>query len=1048
MSRNSRPSCFTSLHPVDSRFTVLCTSQLSMIRWINPVERLGISKGRPALFAWTAVQRGRHQTRFATSSAGTQRAEPRSRPPEYGVFRSIPIPEQDERRNPEAWMKLLEASLPPDLRQESSIPSSATLDATDTAEILLAAQGSVRSSGVDLLYYVGMVQGRWRAVVWLVKHLVENFATSRPKADRLSQIIWPWSNEGTLEDITSSPVDLQPPERHAVAARLKTAVPMTLYELTDDLKPENMGRTEILQRDVLGQVWRSLGAMIAACTDGVVKPEILEIIAYLHHSEVMPTSIYSQKPGMDETAIQQPPTLHILSSRILTSLSDAAWRAHERVVVEEAKAKGGQYVALRPEIPGMAYRVHVAGLRPEIWLELVLWSCLHGGWVLEGAAVLRQVSRQTPEWKPLSWRSLMPMEKTGLPDWDKLEYMFNTRSPATMDPPDGPNLDVVQTVSSEVVNAYVDALLSMVDVGVGERGAPPKYILRQLNLLKDFLARSNLKLGGGSWDAVILRFLESQAGHAMQLRDLQSLARLTPGFGHEVEATNTRSLPTYVLDGSAAFVGLCHRVLHSFINAGSIEGALRAFKVLQDHTDANKRQSLEDFFQTIRQAQGGEGTGDEAGHFTSNYSRIHYPAFDLQIPTTTLGPFLELVTDSGAYELGSWLLRSEEIDGPLIPERLYNDGAIAPALVKFATKTNDRELLLRVIDLRAQQNTQTAQGPTLPSSVAQSFLDSQFALQRWDAATRILEYMRGTPFVGWNIVNLSVLARNMLALRQGVVSGKSDCERDLTCAEEIFADMVKGRYSKVHEKRQYKTDQVSVLLTILSATDAYWANFCLGLQQMRGHFDFKLATKSFNVVLEGFVEAYGSASARRLLGLFWSHTTRKAQTSARRSSGGRYGTPKMPRFRQTQLDSADRQRTLIHLPGQERKHVVIYGGLQPDLTTIRVIFRQAIKEIKQRRAQNNEVTEESMLDENEVPFEAEVSVAPVDEKGVDNSPLGMIVWAVRCLRALDMADEDIRSELNDTLSVEELRNIESQLPKLFDLAENEDDAELDKPTFV
>ena len=133
-----------------------------------------------------------------------------------------------------------------------------------------------------------------------------------------------------------------------------------------------------LRRNALGVVWRSLGAMTISCADGTIRPEILEIVAHLHHSGIMPASIYSRKPRLDETAIQQPPTLHLLSSRILTSLSDAAWRAHERIVLEQAKVNVNKSLPLRPELPGSAYRISVSGLRAEIWLELILWSCLHG----------------------------------------------------------------------------------------------------------------------------------------------------------------------------------------------------------------------------------------------------------------------------------------------------------------------------------------------------------------------------------------------------------------------------------------------------------------------------------------------------------------------------------------------------------------------------------------------------------------------------------------------------------------------------------------------
>lgn len=937
------------------------------------------------------------------------------------------------------WVAILEAGLPPHLRQDPRASSTAALNAADCAEILLAAQGAAtEEGGLDILYHLGMVEARWREVIWLVKHLVEDYAAPRSKAGKLSQTIWPWSNDGSLDAMTLGPIELQRPRDPSEASSLGPTLTPTLHELTDDLKPESMSRTDRSQQGVLGQVWRSLGAMILACPEGVVKPEILEIIAYLHHQEIMPSSIYSQKPGTDHSAIQQPPTLHLLSSRILTSLSDAAWRAHERAVVEETKAQGGEYVPLRPEIPGMAYRVHVAGLRPEIWLELILWACLHGGWIVEGAAVLRAVYRQKPAWKPLSWRSLVPSEESGVPDWDKLDYLFNTRSSATMDPPESPPLDVSRTVSSEVINAYVDALLSVIDVGVGDRGAPPGHILSQMTLAKGFLGRSDLRLSGGSWDAVILRFVDSQAGNPVQY-NLRRLAGLTPKFGHEVEAANASSLPDYVTDGSASFVGLCHRALHTEVRAGNVEGALRVFKLLQNTTDGNKRRSLEAFFKTIQHAQEKDTAPNGADLFTSNYSRINYPAFDLQIPTTTLGPFLELVTDAQAYDLVKWLLYSKEIDGPLIGDHLYNDPAIAPALVKFATMTNDRALLSKLIDLRAQQNTVTGDGPTLPNNVLRSFLDTQFSLRRWDAATRILELMNDLPSLSWNLVNLATLARTMLRLRHAAKSGSVESERSLARAQDIFSEMVQGAHSRSLYKAHFNAAQVSVLLAVLSAIDAYWARFCVDLRQPKGHLTFHLSAMPFNLVLEGVVEAHGSVSARRLLGIFWSHKVRTAQVSGRRMIEGRPETSKVDRVRRTPLASAEMQRTEVHLPGQQGQRVIVYGGLRPDLTTVRIIFRKALDEMKQQKQRPEKTGAESLDHVEPSATEIDSGSDPKSvEPAIDTTPSGMVVWAVRCLRALGMADHDIRNELNGALDEQALRSLQDQLPLLFRQADEEE----------
>ncbi|TKA26153.1 hypothetical protein B0A50_04650 [Salinomyces thailandicus] len=713
----------------------------------------------------------------------------------YEVFRRIQLPLREKERDPQAWVALLEGGLPPHLRRTGTQPT-VVLSISDCAEILLVAQKNARGAGgVDILHYLGIVEGRWRAVVWLVKQLVDTFAAAKSTSGRLDRTIWPWANEGSLADMLEGPVDLQAPKTRPGLSQVASA--STFDELTDNTQPETMSRPEKLHHGVLGQVWRSLGAMIVSCADQVVKPEILEIIAYLHHHEIMPASIYSHSSVHDETAVQQPPTLHLLSSRILTSLSDAAWRAHERIVVEEAQAKGAQYAAIRPEIPGMAYRVNVAGLRPEIWLELVLWSCLHGGWVLEGAAILETLHTQKETWKPLSWRLLMPAGNYDMPDWDKLDYLFNTRSSTTMDPPDGPIPDVKRTVSSEVIDAYADAVLSLIDVKVGERGAPVLYLTKLLTMFKALLARSGLDLGSGSWHTVILRIVESQRSQGMDIKTLSRLVALNPDDGDNLNNRRPRTYREYVSDANTLLVGLCHQALAEQIKQGNLQSSLRALKLLQDITDASKRRSIFDFFRLMRDMPTEQGKAMDKGPFTSNLPRVEHPAFDLQIPPRTLAQFMELAIDAGADDLGRWLLYSDEVDMPLIPEFMYTDPRITPALIQFATKTNDRELLRKLIELRAQHDTTEGNQAVYSQAVALAFFDTQISLRRWDAAERILQYLGDEDKLPFMVRNLATVAHQMLLLRHEHTSAGVDKESDLERAKAIFRKLIRGPEDKI-----------------------------------------------------------------------------------------------------------------------------------------------------------------------------------------------------------------------------------------------------------
>jgi len=258
----------------------------------------------------------------------------------------------------------------------------------------------------------------------------------------------------------------------------------------------------MIGHDVLGGIWQSIGKMIIAdsARNTAITPEILEMLAMMHHRGIMPDSLYRYNPPEDRSALRPPPTLHLLSSQILTSLSDAAWRAHEKCVLDEAKANGGLDTSNRPEIPGSMYRVRVSGLTHEVWLELVLWACLHGGWTVHGAAILEDLPKHKPDaWSALSWREIVkPVISAGQEkaiDWDELRYLFNTQSlEADTEIRERQRKQVSKTVSAEVVTAYVDALVSTISVGVGERGTSPGTVVRLVEMLKSFLARNNLDL--------------------------------------------------------------------------------------------------------------------------------------------------------------------------------------------------------------------------------------------------------------------------------------------------------------------------------------------------------------------------------------------------------------------------------------------------------------------------------------------------------------------------------------------------------------------------
>ena len=332
-------------------------------------------------------------------------------------------------------------------------------------------------------------------------------------------------------------------------------------------------------------------------------------------------------------------------------------------------------------------------------MELILWSCLHGGWVIDGVQILRMLSLQPLErqWRSLSWRTLAPAEGSKDDDWDKFDYIFNTQARSEITGTKSKSVTQIhRTISSEVVNAFIDASLSIMRLAFGQRGVPPVNIIRHLRQMKRLLDRSGLPLSTGSWDAVLIRFFDQQPLITDRRKHFQLLIGLSPVMGEELQPENGQDLPDYVMDPSAAVLGLFHRALLSRVNTGDVEGAFLLFQALQERADSNKYQSIVDFLSKQQVIQE-ESSRSQDDLFNSYFSGIDYPAFDLQIPATTLGPFLDLVTDAKAYDFGEWLLYSYDLDGPVVPERLYSDPALRPVLIRFAAETGDSKLLNKLI---------------------------------------------------------------------------------------------------------------------------------------------------------------------------------------------------------------------------------------------------------------------------------------------------------------------------------------------------------------
>jgi hypothetical protein len=892
----------------------------------------------------------------------------------------IPLPPLGVRNDIEQWLAAIDPFLPVHLRRDHTDQSgnSPALTSIDLALVINAAQ----DASLDILSHVALVEGRWQAVIWMAKKLVEDGQRSVEPPIQLepsANIIWPELEPRSLKDLTNNPLRT---ERVRPSRKLKSS----LNDLTS--APDSIDRRQIAIKRGLGQLWRSLGSMILASAErndeeSMVMPHVLEVIAYLHHVGFMPDSVYTYRPNENKYALQQPPTLHMLSSKILTALSDASWKAHE-VSVKLAKKGAKTSYFLGHEIPGSRYKVNVTEVAPELWLELVLWSCLHGGWTSDGVAILELVASKRKEhgWGSISWREIMLAEQQNSPAPSRGWRLFPMNGDAAASAED--RARTRRTISSEVVTSFADALVNEVRVGVGYRGTDPEIVIRQLKTLKDFLDSNNLSLGSTAWDSIMARLLESGAFVPEKRPDVMlRLFELATGFGAEISTANTSATVDdevpYFFEPTTIPLNLLHRTMRTFINNGDMKGAMSTLMLLQQHTDENKQKSVQQFFEMLK---GEVPRKDEL--FTNRYPPVDFPAFDTNMPVLLRARLLDLATESQIYDLGRWFLFAQDIDGPLIGRELYNHRNVAASIVRFGTLAGENDLVLDIVK-RASIWNENHQQQRMPVEVLTALLCSQVKLHRWTSVQSMQEYVNETLSFKPPPAVLSTFAAELLRSAAGPEEETLEAQDAFTALLFAWEDIV----------MKHTRNELYCILAVMSTTDNIWKVFCSQFLAVSCRQDVKLSTNDFNQVLGGILGGYGSSKARTIVDI-WCHTS-PDKFDAHRAPGG---LPRMSRYWKGRGEEYLRRPPDIELAQESGAKIVLRGRVSPNRHTVWIILRKIQEEVDQRRWQGEDMS---------ATERAEVS--------------DTLKWAARLLHNLGYDYEDIVRDMGDSLA--ELAELEA-----------------------
>ena len=710
---------------------------------------------------------------------------------------------------------------------------------------------------------MGIQEGKWDAVRWLIQGLAKGIQDSACHADVNVEGFVPWRiaqpnpyGFSKLDEICDMPIcfsaiGLAPSENSTYGHEIRLGLE----------KPP-------IRSEWLGQIWATLAFMILHATDYPIDNEysekimsfVLELVAHLHHIDAIPSTIYTYRDLGETSGIHKPPTLSLMAYRIMAILSDTAWKAQDAENRKNAKKVGAGLLHEGQKVLDITAQRQISGVGKEIWMDLILWCCVEDGFYSEAAWIVSEMLKRKGgmAWKVADWSEIhRPIERKL--NWSARAELQIARSLVAQI---GTGLGVSRpleaapfvemgprTISREVILALIDGLASSI--------RPLGEIQQNIVACKNLLAKKRpLVSETGTLNKTILRLFDPGL---VDISDHPGLAGrvldLAPDF-HRISEVSSN--PDYieqspVEDYSAACLGLLHRTLYANILKKDIQATLRTFRTIQDAIDRDRMRRINGFVEDFRRREK-NGNGDQLiCESINNVIPSVYP----HIPTYILSAFLNLIRDAHLYELGNWLLYSDEVDGPFIPPSLYSEVNLQSALLRFATDTENGDLFARV--------SAKLQTPLAPD-ILRTLLHCQVTLGKWEAAEEVLRHFQAEPGMGWEVTDIMVIARSILRLE----TGDSLPTPSLVQAQGLLQELLNGEFNSSSDPSQAadysdfrRLCQIYRMLGELPG--------CLHNLKTppfshigRASAPIEISSKAFDMLLEGVVEARGVSRGRVL----------------------------------------------------------------------------------------------------------------------------------------------------------------------------------------
>ena len=834
------------------------------LRWRLPIWALGLNSGpklQPRLPSCSLIRPFTSVYKPPLpygSSSRNPREAPQIKKDDPGDFVRGPM-----KREPKAWEAVLDQYLPQSLRTSAQKSNDgpgnpAPLSIEKVPLILDRARQAAR---VDLLCYIGVYQERWEALNWLVNAMLgkcPRYIDTKGFSEVLPTSLWDTKGP-SLDEITRLPIRVVTPIRSS-------------FQLDALVGPGSIGtraRFVAESRGYLGAIWQSLGSMLLEIEDRsrgnpnrpLILTHVLQILARMHHKDVLPDSIYNYDLAENNSVLRRPPLLHLLSMKILEILSDMSWAATQAHEMKKA----------RPEIQESAklkVQSHLLRVGAEVWLELVLWACVEGGWISEAAWLVNEVQRRRENserrWSVISWDEVSSRKVQSLSWIDSLKMEINlgrtnkakeialaNRQTSNVNSDMG-----TRTISREVVLAIVDGLANIVSDShlLGNTVTKMQgYLLSCQGLLE----QGKLAMDSGYINTLILRTMESSVINARrQPGYLQLLMALRPTEVRPSAMSPPLSslIRSSLLDTSAPTLGLLHRLLDCYARQGNLRGSLVTLKSMQEAIDDNRDIHIQSFADKLgRHPRQASESGEFEPEPQQNFLML-YP----EIPSYAVEAFLDLLVESKAFDLGQWILFNDEIDGGILSPSAFSDTSIQPALLRFATATANDDLLLKVLE--------HVEAP-LPEPILHALLHCQASVNRWGGVEGILKHFRDTKGMAWTPGDAMAIAAAIPTLEW------KDETRSIghsLHAKGILQALVQGEFNTPQNRAQipdlHEARTANQLGRIFQSVSGTLSTIELGRKGYYGRTSYSVMIPSdaFNLLLASVIQNHGSLAGIKL----------------------------------------------------------------------------------------------------------------------------------------------------------------------------------------